>query len=311
MPLSNPLGSGYNLDNPITNRVNQAKNRTENRDLEAPWDVNTSEESIRSAKHWYMIVAEEGRVFKRGSRLSGQFTAQQVQHNIGAKITENAGFSRQSPIISWVGGNADSFTFQARLFSEHEDDLSPRKKYEIMKALMKRDEQLGRPPLVLFFWGNLIPDGFKCMIESIGNISYDELTNAGNFRGATLNISLKKWTEFKIEQVPISSTERTPVYIVKDGDTYEMIAYRMYGDPLLGVLLAQMNKRSPIEKYAPVGVTSLKPGEQIKIFPISDMLKQRIQPQTSLLQLNNRLSLMNRRYFFGLRSKEIGVILKK
>lgn len=300
------------LQQGITGRVSRTRDTFFEREQGGFLDSPLHRDSgIRKVKSWYFIVAEEGRVFPRGARLSGQFTAQQVRHNIGAKINESGGYSRNSPIISWLGGNIEVFTFQARLFAEHTKDNTARAKYDILRALMKRDEQLGRPPLLLFFWGNLILDGFKCMIEDLGNITYDELDDRGNIRGATLNISLKQWNQFRIEQVPVSSEERTPMYEVKDGDTYELIAQRKYGDPLLGVLLAQLNKRSPIEKNAPVGVTSLKPGEKIKIFSINELRRQRIQPQSFLLRTDNRLSLMNRRYFFDLRSKVISTIPKK
>jgi len=282
-------------------------------------DRNNIRDPIRSVKQWYFIVQEDCANFARGSRIASQFTPQQVQRNLGENIVEGGGFSRESPIIQWVGGILESFTFEARFFSEHSEDNTAAEKLEQLELLRKRDSTLGRPPLLAFFWGIAIPDGFPCLLDSLGTISYDEIRDDGSIRGFTCQITIKRFTEYQIETTPVSqsnqelvqrhgryamaySPERTPVYVAKHGDTYESIAQWRYGDPLLGVLLRQMNGRAPMVKNAPTGAADLKPGEEVKLYAINELQREKIQPLCHVLKSNNRLALENRRRFFELRS---------
>lgn len=265
-------------------------------------DRNNVRDPIRSVKQWYFIVQEDCANFQRGSRIASQFTPQQVQRNLGENVVEGGGFSRESPIIQWVGGMLESFTFEARFFSEHSQDNTAAEKLEQLELLRKRDSTLGRPPLLAFYWGVAIPDGFPCLLDSMGTISYDEIREDGTIRGFTCQITVKRFTEYQLETTPVSQGERTPVYVAKHGDTYESIAAWRYGDPLLGVLLRQMNGRAPMVKNAPTGASDLKPGEEIKLYPINELQREKIQPLCHVLKSNNRLAVENRRRFFELRS---------
>lgn len=259
-------------------------------------------------KQWYIIVREGTVLFDRGDRISGQFTPQQMTKNKGSVIAEAGGYSRMSPIIQWVGGKLDTYTFQARLFSAHRDDQTAADKLTQIEYLMEAESTLGRPPIVSFFWGVAIPDGFPCMVDSIGGITYDEIRSDGTPRGVTLSITLKHRTRFRFEQVVTAQTERTPTHIAIHGETYEMIAEREYGDPMLGVLLRQMNPRSPMTKNAPRSVADLSPGDEVKIYPIRDMRREPVRPKCHILRMDNRLAADNRRYFFELRAREIATI---
>jgi hypothetical protein len=267
-----------------------------------------SSEAVRDAKQWYIIIQETTPLVSRGDRVYGQFTPQQVKRNIGAELPEAGGLSRSSPIIQWLGGKIQTFTFQARLFSGYEGDETAAIKLQSLEFLMEAHEGLGRPPLISFFWGIAIPDGFTCFIESLGDITYDELRPDGSIRGVILNITLKRWQPFRFEQVVTNTGERTPTHIAKHGETYEMIAQREYGDPMLGVLLRRMNPRFPMSKKAPKGIADLSPGEEVKIYPHRDMRRISIKPACHVLRTDNRISADNRRYFFELRSTEVGVI---
>lgn len=266
------------------------------------------DDPVRDVRQWYLLVEEDCENFDRGDRISGQFTAQQVTQNVGASIAEAGGFSRESPIIQWVGGMLKDWTFQARLFSDGSRSNIAADKLERLELLTKRDRSLGRPPLVSFFWGIAIPDGFPCMVDSLGGIVYDELRDDGSMRGATLSITLKKFTPFRIEQVAAQSTQRTPQYVVKDGDTYELIAKRMYGDPLFGILLRRKNGRSPMVPGAPAGIADLVVGDKIKVFPRRDMLLSEVVPECHLLRMDSFLSSDLRRYYFETRGRKRAVM---
>jgi hypothetical protein len=265
----------------------------------------------RDVRQWYMIVQESSPLMDRGHRISGQFTPQQISQNMGANIPEAGGYSRAAPIIQWIGGKLRTFTFQARLFSSHRDDNTAAEKLAELEYLLEEHEGMGRPPLVSFFWGIAIPDGFPCFVESLGGVTYDEIRLDGSLRGVTLSLTLKRWSPWRFEQVVTTPGQQTPVHIAVHGETYEMIAEREYGDPMLGVLLRQMNPRSPMTKKAPRGVADLQPGEQVKIYPIREMRRHRIRPACHVLRQDNRIAADNRRYFFELRSTEVGTIPRR
>ena len=208
--------------------------------------------------------------------------------------------------MQWAGGKLETWTFQTRLFSEHRVDRSAAEKLDAIEYLLERQPKMGRPPLVTFYWGIALRHGLTCMIDSIGE-TFDEIKSDGTLRGVVLDITLKKHTPYKFEQSP-TTRERTPLHEVKHGETYEMIAYRKYGDPLLGVLLRQENPRFPLTKNAPKKVADLQPGEMVKIFSASDMNREKIRPQSHILRTDNFINAENRRYFFELRSKEVAVL---
>ena len=261
---------------------------------------------------WYMIIMEDALPFmERGRRISGQFTPQQVTHNVGVQLPEAGGFSRLSPIIAWVGGQLETFSFQARLFSEHRDDNSAAEKLEELRELTKPHVDLKRPPLVSFFWGVAIPNGLPCFIESLGGIVYDEIRDDGSLRGVTLTITLKRFEQYRIEQVPISQAEQTPAHEAKHGETYEMVAMHRYGDPLLGVLLRQRNPRAPMTVDYPTSVADLEPGNLVKIFPVREMKREDVKPLCHVLRTDNYVAADNRRIFFESRSKIIATLPRK
>lgn len=270
------------------------------------------ESTTRNVKQWYMIVMEDSGIFNVGDRISGQFTPQQVVQNIGAKIVEGGGFSRTSPIIQWAGGQLRSVSMNVRLFSEHKDDHTAEAKLNQLERLVDEYHRLtNRPPLVSFFWGIAFPDGIPCFIESLGNIAYDEIREDGSIRGVTLNVTLKRHQRYIVEQTTLPEVEQTPAHVVKDGETYEMIAYRRYGDPLLGVLLRQMNPRSPMTAQFPAQVADLQAGERVKLYPKNQLNRERIRPLCHLLRQDSYITADNRRYFFELRSKEMTAFPRK
>jgi len=267
---------------------------------------------MRDIKQWYMIVQEDTGLLSRNDRITGQFTPQQVTQNIGAKIPDAAGFSRTSPIIQWVGGQLRTLTLNVRLFSEHKEDNTAAEKLQQLEMLVDEfHRNTNRPPIVAFFWGVAIPDGMPCLVESLGGVTYDEIRHDGTLRGVTLQMTLKRYTPYIFEQAPLPQLEQTPAHIAKHGETYEMIAYREYGDPMVGVLLRQKNPRFPMEKQFPSGVADLQKGEKVKIFPFSEISREKVNFQCHLLRQDTFQRADNRRFFFELRSREFAALPRK
>lgn len=272
------------------------------------------EEKAKDAVIWHLLLLESVDTpgLSEGARITGQFPLQQGTHNISAEVPDASGFSRSQPLIQWVGGSIETFTFQARLFSEHSEDYTASEKFELLKLMCNKSHSpLKRPPLSRFYWGDAIPGGMKCFVESLGGVNYDEVRPDGSLRGVSLNITLKKYTPFQVTNVTVSPTDRTPTHIARDGETYEMIAYRRWGDPMLGIPLRQQNPRFPMEKWAPKGIADLNRNETIKLFSRRDLEATPIKPQCHIFDPNSRASADNRRYFFSIRGLKTAVIPRR
>lgn len=299
------------LPNPFDENLDE--NEAENIEEEADMVIEESETTsvITNARQWYVLLEEDTSFFTRGDSFHAQFTPEQVQRNVGSKIEESGGYSVQSPIIQWLGGILETITLRARVFSHHSEDNSAQEKLDAFESLSVQDRNLGRPPIVSFFWGLMVPDGFPCLIESIGGIEYDKLRDDASLRGASLDITLKRFTQPFLEQLSVEEDqERTPTRIVKHGETYEMIAYQEYGDPMFGVLLRRMNTRSYFDPNAPSSIADLKSGDRIKIFPKKDLIHASIRPQSHILRLGKH-SAAARNTIFRKRGRKVGVFPRR
>lgn len=260
---------------------------------------------VRDAKLWHLLVQEDAPTanLHQGDRIYGQFTPQDVSHQLGANVPEAGGFSRTNPLVQWVGGTVETLSFQARLFSEHSQDQTATEKLEQLKKLRESLPPMNRPPITTFFWGLAFPGGIRCLVESLGGVKYDEIRPDGTIRGVTLSITLKKVTPHNLVRNVQTPMEQTPLHTVREGETYEMIANRRWGDPLLGVPLRNKNPRFPMEKWAPKGLADLQSNEQIKLYDRSELTKESIKPLNHLFNEDDIVASDIRRYYFQERGR--------
>jgi len=270
--------------------------------------VNAEDESDANQRFilWYFVVEEETEDFAVGDRITGQFPIRNAREQFGSILDSAGGYSRSSPVVGWVGGKLNTFTFPARLFSRHVNDNTAENKLNDLKKLTERSALLGRAPLVRFFWGSLFQDGFLCFIESVdSDFPYNNMRSDGTIRDVTVNISITKFSRYRYyEERDFTPLEATPAVRVKAGDTYEMIAKRIYGDPLLGVLLRRKNPRFPLEPDYPRGVSDLIKGDKVKVFSRRVLRIEDIKPQCHVLREDNVIAADNRRRFFYMRGKQ-------
>ena len=276
-------------------------------------DSNAFEDRVRDAKLWHLLLYEDAPSvnLSAGDRIYGQFTPQEFTHQLSAQVPESGGYSRTNPLVQWVGGAVETFTFQARLFSQHKDDTTASDKFNQLKLLRQSLPPMNRPPVTRFFWGNIFPGGVPCFVESLGGVKYDEIRPDGSIRGLTLSITLKRTTPFRVVRNVESPVEQTPLHTIRDGETYEMIAYRRWGDPMLGVVLRRMNPRFPMEKWAPKGLADLTSNEQIKLYDRQDMTKTSIKPTSHIFDQDDQVASDIRRYYFEERSLKTTVLPRR
>jgi hypothetical protein len=104
---------------------------------------------------------------------------------------------------------------------------------------------------------------------------------------------------------------QTPVHVIKDRETYEMIAYRRWGDPMLGVPLRQQNPRAPMEPDGPTLYSDLLSGEKVKLIEKRELTKEHIRPLCHIFDEDNMAAADNRRHFFNARGRLTGVMPRR
>jgi len=213
---------------------------------------------VLSAKpgQWYLYNLDTD------DQIQGQFVAESVTENIGAKWSERFALNRQHGIMQWLHGETRKVTFRARLFLYSEmlgkvDD--PVKPLALLKSWTERDDELGRPPILSFWIGDAHLRINECVIEKISNISYKEPTDSGALRDVEFVIQLKEWFPYDIEFV--GGDGETRYHNAAQNDYYEMLTFREYADPLMGDII---RKRHPTKPNVQIGdVIKLPSGDAL------------------------------------------------
>ncbi len=174
---------------------------------------------------------------------------------------------------------------------------------------------------------------FEVFVRSVGGIVYDDIRSDGTIRGATLQITLEKIKNENAADVagtslaslitstlgivstiagaasfaatknainiPGGSLHTTGKTIVaKQGMSFESIALKEYGNPLLGDIL----RRAQPEK------ANLKPGDKVILVKKEEILQMRVTPQAVALR-NNQTNRTLMQEFLALRGAPATIIV--
>lgn len=199
-----------------------------------------------------------------------------VTISVGGAIAIQSRFGFQDPVIQWTGGKVKTFTFQAQLYSRDElDDIrADLKKFE---ALSIKDETLGRPPIVLFVYGMVINE--IVVIESV-DPQIKKLRSDGEPREIMLSMVMHRYKPFRQQQIDQTKPTKESYQLRASNalKTYEAIAKKYYGDPLMG---DRLRKRHPERPMTP------EVGYLVKV-PARDVIGQEVvQPSFHALNLTD------------------------
>lgn len=207
----------------------------------------------------------------------------------GAEWSETFALNSSESISAFLHGTVATITFIARLF---DDSILPaavptslkfdktKVKYEKIKSWAKRDELLGRPPILIFTAGSG-EISQRCKIDSLGSARFDELGAFGEIKGVTFSVNLSRYVSFDIDAAATAPPE-TRFHRAKTGDYYELLARREYNDALLGVLIRNRHpQQRRVEEGDVVRLPSFEAiaGEPIR--PTSVALKGLTSPAAS------------------------------
>lgn len=215
--------------------------------------------------------------------FKGDFLAENQNENIGSVLGEASSINTETPNFQWLRGEAEPFTFTTRLFAST-SLKNVKQQVELLKSFARRDPILRRAPKFEFTSGTEI--GFECFVRGV-RFQYDELRSDGSLRGAVVSITLQKIKDTVTEEAGssiagkikaaagvvigaaglvsnIKSRVNVPggsphtvsrVFITKQGDTFEKLAAREYGNALKGDIL----RRAQPDKV------DFKPGTTIQL----------------------------------------------
>ncbi len=165
----------------------------------------------------------------------------------------------ESPYLQYVKGNASTISLDV-FYDTYETNKDVREYSNKLSSLMDIDPDLHAPPTLRFIWGMFSKESFNCVLESV-NKNFTMFNKSGIPVRAKLKIKLK---EIKLElndrERKLQSSDRTKLYIVKQGDSLWYIASKEYGDSGLWRQIADANNIYDPKK--------LKSGTELVIPPL-------------------------------------------
>lgn len=187
--------------------------------------------------HWNLVSLDDG------TQIEGQFHAQDLTENVSSTWATASTLGFGQPILQFITEDIDTISFTAKVFAKHEgllgtgllaDDVQPM--IELITGLPKVDPELGRPQIYVFGVGKYVR---TVVVTSVGGIKHDRFRGRdGSHRGAIFQISLTRYEPYDISSLAQAESLVTPA---RTGETYESIARRELGDPLLGEALRRRN----------------------------------------------------------------------
>lgn len=222
----------------------------------------------------------------------------------GVKVTAGSNLAKQGrrgmedPLVQWTGGKGQEWSFQAVLWSEDRTDIVSTKLRKFI-ALTQKDSKLDRPPICSFSVGAVFSE--VVLVESV-DPEISDLRPDGEAREVRLNFHLVKYVPFTQKRIDPSRPVKESFYLVATSEeaSYEAIARRFYGNPLLGDLLRRRHPHMP-------GAPTV--GKIVKVPSRTIILREEVAPQFHALSLTNPAAVATFEAKLAARSNKSLVIL--
>lgn len=226
-----------------------------------------------------------------GETIESQFTPQEISRSLGAQYAETWTLNRDAPILQWTRGTLETWTFQALFWSKYFGD-SLDSTIEFLENLVKRDDELQRPPVCLWSWGNF---EIQCVVESLGGVNYVlRAYQVEEIKTVRYQITLKKYDFFDIKTTDPNKRPTSTRYVyAKLNEDYEDLAQKRYQAPIWGDLVRRINPQDPY----------LVSGTLIALPDASDFIGVEIEPESPPLERTEE-GLEARKRIFELRQKD-------
>lgn len=246
------------------------------------------------------------------SEFVGMFIAQTLTENVGQRISKTQGLNQQGTQKGYLGGEDETTTFTTRIWA-NDSVKNVKSSIDALKSFCRRDPNLKRAPIFKFTSGTEV--ACKCFVETVGGIVYDDPREDGSIRGATFSVTLTIIDSLptKEEAVSLSSIlkggssvisslgqslgvinipggslhRKGRMVVIKQGQTFESIAQKEYGDALAGDILRRIHYQQPLNQIK----MALETGDVIDLVDSVDIASIETTPQSVFLKdtlTNNR-----------------------
>ncbi|PWU14362.1 MAG: peptidoglycan-binding protein [Verrucomicrobia bacterium] len=196
-------------------------------------------------KATFQTVDENGNL---GEPLPVNFNPTEYTLNKGAQIAEITIPGLDSPLLQFVRGQTESLSldlfFDTTESGMDDTAISVTSLTDKFYKLVKMNGTSHAPPICFFAWGEDFPGrrnygsagsqqrhGFKCVVESVRQ-RFTLFSPQGVPLRATLTISLREYKTLKeqIDELNLSSPDRTHSHVVQVGETINQISANIYND---------------------------------------------------------------------------------
>ncbi len=184
--------------------------------------------------------------------IQGQFVPTDLSEGLSAKYASEDTVGREVPLRQYLSGSGSNMRFRAKCwahsqgaipgfpgggsgpFAQNIEDI-----VSAIKSTVRINPDIGRPEIFTFQVGTSVELPL-CVVQSVGRIRYDRLRPLdGSLRGVTFDIVLLEYVEYNTS---ISASVAESLIIpAREGESFEHIAQRAYGDADAGEALRRRN----------------------------------------------------------------------
>lgn len=207
--------------------------------------------------------AEIFRVDNPSVKVTCQFNPKDFSITKNIKWTQKVINGKNTGVWEFSGGEAQDLTVNL-IFDSTDTGTDVRDKYanllkmaEIDTSKKNPQTRKGEPPECKFQWGSYL--SFSGFIKSIGQ-EFILFKADGTPLRARLKVTFCETANPPKPQNPTSRTESRKIWIVREGETLDWIAYKEYGSPAHWRHIAVTNDLdNPLD---------LQPGQVLKLTPL-------------------------------------------
>jgi hypothetical protein len=223
------------------------------------------------AVDWEIKNMDTGELFRPPYPVSSEGVRVQ---GVGGVYAEMQRFG-MDPVSNWISGKTKTYQFTTVLFAETTDD-NIEAKFSMLTKWASKDEDLGRPPICIFTYGNA---DVMVLIEEVSPIIRPPRSD-GSSRLIDLDIVLRKYKPFSQIQIDPNKPNKESYYLVMSAteSSYESIAKKYYGSAIAGDRLRKRHPSMPMQPTV---------GTKVHLPSKSIILREVVQPDYHAFNLND------------------------
>jgi hypothetical protein len=203
--------------------------------------------------------------------IRGEFHPVDLTKEVKPNYVTHVALSRTKEIVQFLNQDADTLSFKAVMNNRDGFSSFVEKDYQLLESWARPDPIYGNKPPILTFWVGQGWELMECVITGLSNIRFEEPFANGRIRQISLIVNLRKYEKFSLEG---TGNYETRYHRAAVRDYYELLAYREYNNPMLGVVIRNRHPNKP----------NIQIGDVIKLPSVEAIRKERAQPTSIALR---------------------------